>query len=80
MILPVLGGILGFGILVIVLVELQILPDFIVTLYGGCIDFMNSIRVFMAVPKQSNIKEKNKYSNNKRENDSDSQIDWLYEL
>lgn len=30
--------------------------------------------------KQSNIKEKNKYSNNKRENDSDSQIDWLYEL
>ncbi|WP_299258301.1 ComEC/Rec2 family competence protein [uncultured Aquimarina sp.] len=42
-IIPVLGIILGFGILVIVLAEVQILPNWIAASFGTCIDAMNTI-------------------------------------
>ncbi|WP_074409536.1 MULTISPECIES: ComEC/Rec2 family competence protein [Aquimarina] len=42
-ILPFLGGILGFGILVILLAYLNILPGPIAALFGNCIDIMNII-------------------------------------
>ena len=43
LIIPVLGIILGFGILVILLAVLKILPPFLVSLFGGSIDVMNTI-------------------------------------
>jgi competence protein ComEC len=44
-ILPFLGGILGFGILVILLAYLNILPESMAALFGNCVDIMNiSIR------------------------------------
>ncbi len=43
LIIPFLGGILGFGILVILLASLDLLPDIIAYLFGGCIDLMNWI-------------------------------------
>ncbi len=42
-IIPFLGGILGFGILVVLLASLEVLPQFVATLFGSCIDLMNSI-------------------------------------
>lgn len=41
-IIPVLGFILGFGILVIILAELQVLPTSIVFIFRNCIDLMNA--------------------------------------
>lgn len=43
LIIPFLGIILGFGILVILLAVLHILPPFFVFLFGGSIDTMNTI-------------------------------------
>jgi len=43
MIIPILGFILGFGILVILLSVLKLLPDWMALIFGACIDFMNSI-------------------------------------
>ncbi len=43
MIIPFLGGILGFGIVTIALACLNILPYKIATLFGQCIDYMNQI-------------------------------------
>lgn len=47
-ILPFLGGILGFGILVILLAYLNILPGSIATLFGDCINIMNIIIEWIA--------------------------------
>ncbi|PKV49332.1 competence protein ComEC [Aquimarina sp. MAR_2010_214] len=47
-ILPFLGGILGLGILVILLAYLSILPQFIATIFGNCIDVMNIIIEWIA--------------------------------
>ncbi|WP_106791892.1 ComEC/Rec2 family competence protein [Aquimarina sp. Aq78] len=47
-ILPFLGGILGFGILVILLAYLNILPESIAALFGNCIDIMNIIIAWIA--------------------------------
>ncbi|GGX13053.1 ComEC/Rec2 family competence protein [Aquimarina muelleri] len=41
-ILPFLGIILGFGVFVILLALLNILPQFIANLFGNCIDSMNT--------------------------------------
>ncbi|GGK20984.1 competence protein ComEC [Yeosuana aromativorans] len=43
LIIPVLGIILGFGILVILMAVLKILPHFLVFLFGGSINVMNTI-------------------------------------
>ncbi|TXD83491.1 ComEC family competence protein [Subsaximicrobium wynnwilliamsii] len=42
-IIPFLGFILGFGILVIILASLKFLPQFLAEFYGGVIDLMNFI-------------------------------------
>lgn len=42
-IIPVLGLILGLGILVIILAVTDLLPDFIATLFGNCITVMNTV-------------------------------------
>ena len=42
-IIPVLGFILGFGILVIALAETGVLPGWIAIIFGDCINAMNSI-------------------------------------
>ncbi|WP_299432753.1 ComEC/Rec2 family competence protein [uncultured Aquimarina sp.] len=42
-IIPLLGFLLGFGILVMTLAEIGILPDWMAATFGGCIDVMNSI-------------------------------------
>ncbi|EZH71451.1 hypothetical protein ATO12_07585 [Aquimarina atlantica] len=55
-ILPFLGGILGFGILVILLAYLNILPGSIAALFGGCIDIMNIIIEWIANQKSFVIK------------------------
>lgn len=47
-IIPFLGGILGFGILVILLAYLNILPESIAALFGNCIDIMNTIIAWIA--------------------------------
>ncbi|MFD2563974.1 ComEC/Rec2 family competence protein [Aquimarina rubra] len=43
MIIPILGIILGFGILVIILSQIQLLPDWLATTFGNCIDAINFI-------------------------------------
>jgi len=43
LIVPFLGLILGFGILILLLAQLNLLPDFMVTLYNGLIGWMNHI-------------------------------------
>ena len=43
LIIPVLGLILGLGILVILLATLNLLPDFIATVFGKSISFMNAV-------------------------------------
>lgn len=55
-ILPFLGGILGFGILVILLAYLNILPRSIAALFGNCIDIMNIIIGWIANQKSFVIK------------------------
>ncbi len=42
-IIPLLGGILGFGIVVILLAYFEILPQCIASLFGNCIDVINMI-------------------------------------
>tara|TARA_R110001583_G_scaffold50882_2_gene158784 strand:+ start:14168 stop:16207 length:2040 start_codon:yes stop_codon:yes gene_type:complete len=42
-IIPFLGFILGFGILIILLAVLNILPTFLANIYGSIIDLMNSL-------------------------------------
>ncbi|AXT51533.1 ComEC family competence protein [Aquimarina sp. BL5] len=42
-IIPVLGIILGFGILVIILAEVKILPNWIASTFGNCINAMNYV-------------------------------------
>lgn len=48
LIIPFLGIILGFGILVILLAELNSLPPLFVYLFGGSMDIMNSIVSWVA--------------------------------
>ncbi|MEW7288979.1 ComEC/Rec2 family competence protein [Aquimarina sp. 2304DJ70-9] len=43
LIIPFLGGILGYGILVIILASIGVLPQTIASLFGHCIDLMNTI-------------------------------------
>ena len=43
MILPFLGFILGFGILIIILSQLDFLENWLVKIFGSCIDYMNYI-------------------------------------
>ncbi len=47
-IIPVLGFILGLGILVIILAVLQSLPAFLATFFGSVIDLMNNIIAWIA--------------------------------
>ncbi len=51
-IIPFLGGILGFGITIITLAYLNILPQSIATLFGNCIDLMNVIVSWVAQQEQ----------------------------
>ena len=51
-ILPLLGFLLGFGILVILLALLQILPQFLADAFGGSIELLNSFVAFMARQEQ----------------------------
>ncbi len=43
LIIPFLGGILGYGILVIALASIGILPQTLASFFGHCIDLMNTI-------------------------------------
>ncbi len=42
-IIPFLGGILGYGIIVIILAVIGILPQFMASLFGNCINLLNGI-------------------------------------
>ncbi len=51
-IIPFLGSILGFGIIIIILAYLNILPQYIATLFGSCIDLMNACVSLVAQQEQ----------------------------
>ncbi|MGY3791585.1 ComEC/Rec2 family competence protein [Aquimarina sp. 433] len=56
-IIPILGIILGLGILVILLAEIHLLTDWIVMVYGNLIDFINTIVYWVASQKAFIIKD-----------------------
>lgn len=43
LIIPVLGGFLGLGVLVLILSQLSLLPKFLAQVFGYCIDWMNGV-------------------------------------
>ncbi len=51
-IIPFLGGILGFGILIILLAIIGFLPEFMVSLFGSCINVMNTIISWIATQEE----------------------------
>lgn len=56
-IIPILGIVLGLGILVILLAEIHLLADWIVLIYGNLIDFINIIVHWVAAQKAFIIKD-----------------------
>lgn len=56
-IIPVLGIILGFGILVIVLALLNLLPEFLAQFYGTIISWMNNLIAWVAQQEQFLFKD-----------------------
>ncbi|GGD16050.1 ComEC/Rec2 family competence protein [Hyunsoonleella pacifica] len=56
-IIPVLGIILGFGILIILLAVLNALPNFIASIYGTIISYMNYVVTWIARQEQFLFKD-----------------------
>lgn len=56
-IIPVLGFILGFGILIILLAVLNILPDFLASIFGKVITLMNLLVEWVASQKEFIIQD-----------------------
>ncbi|GAA0716741.1 ComEC/Rec2 family competence protein [Aquimarina litoralis] len=56
-IIPILGIVLGLGILVILLAKIHLLTDWIVMTYGNLIDFINTIIHWVAAQKAFIIKD-----------------------